>query len=113
MFLFSLSLRGRDTPVTPIISGVLTCTVNGYLQGRCLTNYVHYDLVWFYDPRFLLGVALFLLGMAINVHSDSVLRSLRAPGETGYKIPHGTEVTQSIFYNIPTFTLCVCVCVCV
>ena len=32
---------------------------------------------------------MFLVGMAINVHADSVLRSLRRPGETGYKIPYG------------------------
>ncbi|MCA9611606.1 MAG: DUF1295 domain-containing protein, partial [Myxococcales bacterium] len=26
---------------------------------------------------------------AINHHADHVLRNLRKPGETGYKIPHG------------------------
>ena len=40
-------------------------------------------------PLSWLGLFLFLLGMGINVHSDSVLRGLRAPGETGYRIPHG------------------------
>lgn len=27
--------------------------------------------------------------MSINIHSDHILRSLRSPGETGYKIPRG------------------------
>jgi 3-oxo-5-alpha-steroid 4-dehydrogenase 1 len=27
--------------------------------------------------------------MAINWHSDGILRNLRKPGETGYKIPYG------------------------
>ena len=36
-----------------------------------------------------LGLFLFLLGMTINIHSDSILRGLRSPGETGYRIPHG------------------------
>ena len=27
--------------------------------------------------------------MTVNVHSDRVLRNLRKPGETGYKIPRG------------------------
>ncbi|XP_046787009.1 3-oxo-5-alpha-steroid 4-dehydrogenase 1 isoform X3 [Gallus gallus] len=30
-----------------------------------------------------------LIGMAINIHSDHILRNLRKPGETGYKIPRG------------------------
>jgi 3-oxo-5-alpha-steroid 4-dehydrogenase 1 len=27
--------------------------------------------------------------MTVNIHSDHVLRNLRKPGETGYKIPRG------------------------
>ncbi len=37
----------------------------------------------------MMGVILFLVGMIINIHSDSVLRNLRKPGEQGYKIPRG------------------------
>ena len=32
---------------------------------------------------------MFLSGMAINIHSDHILRNLRKPGEKGYKIPKG------------------------
>ena len=32
---------------------------------------------------------MFLVGMAINIHSDHILRNLRKPGETGYVIPRG------------------------
>lgn len=92
--IFSISLRGRDTPLTPILFGILTCAINGYVQGRYLTHYAYYDPSWFYDPRFLIGTSLFLLGMAINIHSDNILRSLRAPGETAYKIPYGIECLQ-------------------
>ena len=92
--IFSIFLRGRDTPLTPILFGILTCAVNGYVQGRYLTHYIYYNPSWFYDSRFLIGVSLFLLGMAINIHSDSILRSLRAPGETAYKIPYGKIFTQ-------------------
>lgn len=35
------------------------------------------------------GWLLFVLGMSINVHSDHILRNLRKPGETVYRIPHG------------------------
>lgn len=36
------------------------------------------------------GLLLFVLGMSINIHSDHILRNLRKPGETVYRIPHGT-----------------------
>lgn len=41
------------------------------------------------DAVFLAGVGLFVAGMLINLHADAVLRNLRAPGETGHRIPHG------------------------
>ncbi|MCA9693255.1 MAG: DUF1295 domain-containing protein [Myxococcales bacterium] len=44
---------------------------------------------WLFDPRFLVGVAMFACGMWINHDADAALRRLRAPGETGYKIPRG------------------------
>ena len=43
----------------------------------------------FTDPRFLLGVSVFFLGMIINIKSDNILFSLRDDGSTGYKIPRG------------------------
>ncbi|XP_039323529.1 3-oxo-5-alpha-steroid 4-dehydrogenase 1 isoform X3 [Saimiri boliviensis] len=35
------------------------------------------------------GFGLWLMGMLINIHSDHILRNLRKPGDTGYKIPRG------------------------
>jgi hypothetical protein len=42
-----------------------------------------------FDAAFAVGSVLFMAGLAVNVHSDQLLRRLRAPGETGYKIPVG------------------------
>ncbi len=42
-----------------------------------------------FDAAFVVGASLFVLGFAINVQSDSILRNLRGPGEQGYKVPHG------------------------
>jgi 3-oxo-5-alpha-steroid 4-dehydrogenase 1 len=39
--------------------------------------------------HFIVGAVMFIVGMAINIHSDSILLNLRKPGETGYKIPYG------------------------
>ncbi|KAH7730682.1 5alpha-reductase I [Aphelenchoides avenae] len=38
--------------------------------------------------------------MAINIHSDHVLRNLRKPGETGYKIPKGGMFEQVSAANL-------------
>lgn len=68
------------------------CATNGYVQSRYLLHYYSYSNQWFSDPRFLAGVVLFLLGLAINIQSDATLRGLRKPNETGYKTPKGTPV---------------------
>ena len=86
------------------------CAANGYAQGRYLTNYAHYDVSWFLDPRFLVGHVLFLVGMAINIYSYGVLRGLRKPGERGYKIPHGVyihmiQLSFTLIYTILPLSL--------
>ena len=41
-------------------------------------------------PRILSpGSVLWFIGWLVNVHSDHILRNLRQPGESGYKIPTG------------------------
>ena len=42
-----------------------------------------------FDAAFTTGSILFLAGLALNVHSDHLLRALRGPGDTGYKVPFG------------------------
>jgi hypothetical protein len=41
------------------------------------------------DALFWLGAGAWALGWAVNLHSDALLRGLRRPGETGYRIPVG------------------------
>ena len=76
-------------PIHSVLFAFTFTSINSYMQGRYLTHYLTYDLWWFVDPRFIVGHVMFLFGMAANIHSDTVLRRLRRPGETGYKIPHG------------------------
>ena len=63
--------------------------LNAYLNARWISHFGDYGTQWLADPRFLFGAALMLLGWLINIHSDTLLIRLRAPGETGYKVPHG------------------------
>ena len=80
----------RSMPLMVALMGVFFNGGNGYLNGRFLTALSPgHELSWLADPRFLAGVALFVVGLAINHHSDHVLLNLRKPGETGYKIPTG------------------------
>lgn len=41
---------------------------------------------------FFSGSCMWFLGWIINIHSDHILRNLREPGETGYKIPRGKAI---------------------
>lgn len=93
-FVFPFRRRGaqKDMPFSIAASAVTFNLINAYLNGRYLFSFAPDHLVsgaWTSDPRFYLGIVLFLAGFAINQHADSVLMNLRKPGETGYKIPHG------------------------
>ncbi|NWV59361.1 S5A1 dehydrogenase, partial [Malurus elegans] len=81
--------QGKPTPFFTFVLALLFCVFNGYLQGRSLTNYATYPPGWLADSRFIIGFLGWLIGKAINIHSDDILRNLRKPGETGYKIPRG------------------------
>jgi len=75
---------------------VAFCIWNGVLQGRLLSVYLPRAAPG--GAQAAAGAALFLAGMAVNLHSDGVLRKLRqgaAAGGTGrgarshYRIPRG------------------------
>jgi 3-oxo-5-alpha-steroid 4-dehydrogenase 1 len=91
-FVFPFRLRGdrqRATLLTVALA-LLFNLANVYLNGRYLFSLApQYPVAWLWDPRFLVGAALFVVGFAINFHSDSILIKLRRPGETGYRIPEG------------------------
>ncbi|XP_064350701.1 3-oxo-5-alpha-steroid 4-dehydrogenase 2 [Camelus dromedarius] len=88
-FVYSLLTRGRPFPVVFLFRGFAFCVGNGLLQSYYLVYCAEYPAEWYTDIRFSLGVFLFILGMGINIHSDYILRRLRKPGETTYRIPQG------------------------
>lgn len=84
--------RGSPTPIPWVIalSGSFFNLINGYTNGRWLFDLgPAYERAWFSSAPFITGVALFALGMAMNVHADEVLRGLRREGDRGYRIPYG------------------------
>ncbi|XP_069351119.1 3-oxo-5-alpha-steroid 4-dehydrogenase 2 [Eulemur rufifrons] len=101
-FVYPLLNRGRPFPLAFIFRGFVFCMGNGFLQGYYLIYCAEYSDEWYTDTRFSLGVFLFILGMGINIHSDYILRQLRKPGETTYRIPQGglfTYVSGANFFG--------------
>lgn len=89
-FVFPLRMRG-GTPMPRYIVATafgFNC-INAYLNARWLSALGEYSTAWLGDPRFVIGVGLFTVGMAINLSADATLRALRGPGERGYAIPRG------------------------
>lgn len=78
-------------PVVIMLSGMIFNLGNAYLNGRYLFHFSagKYPLNWLLDARFIAGTVIFAGGYVINRWADRKLRSLRKPGETGYKIPQG------------------------
>lgn len=120
-FIFPLLIRGKSRmPLSIILMGIVFNTINAYMIGGWLF-YVSpadtYPDSWLTSPLFIGGTILFLAGMAINIHSDHIIRNLRKPGDTGHYIPRGGmfryvtsanylgELTEWTGYAILTWSL--------
>ena len=90
-FIYPLRLRGGDRkmPVLVAASGFVFNLVNAYVNARFISHLGEYGVAWLGDPRFVAGLAVFLGGLALNLHSDNILLKLRKPGGSGYSIPRG------------------------
>lgn len=92
-FVFPLLIKGKGKmPLAVILMGVTFNLVNAYMIGGWLFYHspeMVVDTSWFCRGRFIIGVLIFFAGMAINLHSDCIIRHLRKPGDTGHYIPRG------------------------
>lgn len=91
IFPLRLQTRGKRMPLSIAASAAFFNVANGFFNGYYL-GYLSlpYPLSWLSDPRFLLGLALFLSGAAINLWADNRLINLRRrSGTGGYRIPRG------------------------
>lgn len=93
-FIYPLRLRvkpGAKYRVILLVFGMLFNTANGALNGWFLAEAGQHlqDTRWLQDPRFILGLLLFAGGFVLAKQSDAILRNLRQPGDTGYRIPYG------------------------
>lgn len=82
--------QGKRMPALVALLAVVFNSGNAYLQAGWIYRLSGgYSIDWLTDPRFLLGLAIFLIGFRVNLRSDAILRNLRKPGDTGYTIPRG------------------------
>jgi len=83
-------LDKKFMPLSVVIFAIVFNAINCWLNGIWLFDISDgYENSWLTEPKFILGISIFLLGMIINIKSDDVLFSLREDGSTGYKIPRG------------------------
>ena len=75
-------------PVLVALMAFFFNTVNTFLHGYWFFLLdINYDISWFTEPVFIIGLFVFLLGMYINMHSDNILMRLARESD-GYKIPN-------------------------
>ncbi|XP_051503661.1 3-oxo-5-alpha-steroid 4-dehydrogenase 2b isoform X1 [Myxocyprinus asiaticus] len=86
--IYSLLTKGRPFAFNIMLSGMVFCSINGFLQAHYLLHCATYQNTWISDGRLLAG-------MGINIHSDHILQNLRKPVEISYKIPRGSIMRSS------------------
>lgn len=80
----------KKFPMGSVYFGLVFNAANGFVNAYAVGHAEHLMTAeWLSDPRFIIGLVIAQIGWLINFHSDSILVNLRAPGETGYKIPQG------------------------
>lgn len=90
-FIFPFLMRGKSKmPIAIMLMGLTFNTLNAYLIGGWLYGQAPagmYGTHWLWSPQFIIGAVIFFTGMAINLHSDHIIRNLRKPGDTKHYIP--------------------------
>lgn len=85
-----MQVVGKGMPMIVVAAAFAFNIFNGYIQARQISHYGHYPSSRLRDPAFLLGLLLFLAGLAANFWADTVLLNLRSgPEERAYRIPTG------------------------
>jgi 3-oxo-5-alpha-steroid 4-dehydrogenase 1 len=124
-FIFPMLIRGKSRmPLAIIAMGVIFNLVNAYMLAGQLFYVATadtYTTAWLYSPQFIIGTAVFFVGMAINWQSDYIIRHLRRPGDTAHYIPRGGmfryvtsanyfgEFTEWVGYAVLTWSTAGCV----
>lgn len=92
-FIFPFMMKGKSKmPLVIVAMGATFNIINAYLIGGWIFYVApegEYPASWLGSALFILGTLIFFAGMAINLHSDYIIRHLRKPGDTRHYIPRG------------------------
>jgi len=89
-FVYPFLMRsGGRMPLSVVGMAIAFNLLNAWVNARWISQYGRYAVSWMTDPRFILGVAVFIGGLVLNVNSDRILRRLRGSRSSGYAIPYG------------------------
>ena len=118
-FIFPLLMRvakgSKGTfSIIVVVSGWLVTTLHGYLNAVFISHLsTHMTEQWLSDPRFIIGMAIYVCGFLLNIQSDAIIRNLRTKeevdkGEKVYRIPEGGlfkfVTNPSYFSELMSFT---------
>jgi len=87
---FPTLMRPSDNtfPGLLVLFAIAFNTLNGYNNAAALIDAGEKNAPLL-SAHFLIGAAIFLAGFATHFHADRIIRQLRKPGETAYRIPRG------------------------
>lgn len=92
-FVFPFLIRGDSKmPAGIIAMGMIFNLMNALMQGGWIFYLSPADMytpAWLRTPQFIAGTLIFFGGMAVNIHSDYIIRHLRKPGDKRHYIPRG------------------------
>lgn len=92
-FIFPSLMKGKTPmPLSIISMGFFFNLLNALMQAGWifyLSPEGMYSPQWLLTPQFIIGTIVFIFGMAVNIQSDKIIRSLRKPGDTAHYIPYG------------------------
>ncbi len=90
IFPFRMRVGQRRMPVLTMGLAIAFNIANGSTNAFAITVLSpHLTTAWLASLPFVAGLGLFCVGYAVNHQSDAILRNLRRPNETGYRIPYG------------------------
>jgi len=89
-FVFPALMRpsNRTFPAQLVLFAIAFNLLNGWNNAAALQANATAGIPLL-SPHFAAGAGVFATGFAIHVHSDAIIRGLRAPGGTGYGVPVG------------------------
>ena len=83
-------ITSKKLPISIALFAVGFNSINAWINAEWVYSlHYPYPIEWLYSPQVIIGVAVFITGMGINIHSDNILFGLRKKGNLDYKIPYG------------------------